>query len=420
MTPYHVVIQPSVLKGTLKVPPSKSVMHRALISAALSCGTSTITPYHPSDDIDATIHALTLLGIKISVKHDTLTVQGSSVLFAPKNAINVGESASTLRMLIPLTAHIKDPVVFKLGKQLSNRSLNNYLELYEDILVRDESILTVGYKPLPSIIHFDTIESSQTISGLLFAAPLQKENITVQVKTLVSTPYIDLTCAVLKQHSIQVNVQNNIFNIPGNQTFTPFNHQVEADYSQAAFFIASGLLHSTITLKDMPFDSLQADYKLLGILQSMGAKITFINGDLIATQSQLNGCAFDIIDCPDIAPILALIATQAHGVSTMVNTHRLIDKESNRLEAIVKTLTALGAHLEVQENCLIIHGKTPLKGGVTLDGYHDHRIVMMLTIAASIATDKITVLNAHAVCKSYPTFFDDFRRLNGQIHKRGV
>ncbi len=418
MKPFDVVIQPSALSGAVTVPPSKSLLHRALIGAAISQGTSTITPYVFSADINATINALRLLGVTINITDDCLVVTGMFPFKQPHTLIPVGGSASTLRMLLPLVSLVGQPVTFLTDNTLKNRPLDTYKSLYKTQLRITENTVTISKVNLPKEIRCDDLTSSQFISGLLFALPLLNQDTTLVINNPVSTPYIHLTCDVLRTHAIDITYHHNGFHIRGNQTYRSSDYVVEGDYSQAAFFIAAGLFHSTVTIHGLNYLSRQGDRVFIDFVKSMGANIVFDHDKIITKKSVLTGQSFDLKDCPDLAPIIACVATQAEGITTLVNVDRLVHKESNRLMAIIETLKALGAHIDYTDNTLTIKGVTPLAGSITLNGYHDHRMVMMLSIAASIAKGPITIKNAEAIHKSYPHFFEDYQALGGDVSFR--
>ncbi len=415
MNPFDVVIQPSALSGAVTVPPSKSLLHRALIGAAISQGTSTITPYSFSKDINATVNALRLLGVHIQEKDNHLRVTGVYPFKTPKADIPVGGSASTLRMLLPLASLVGKPITFLTDNTLKNRPLDTYKLLYKNQLMIDKGTVTIAKANLPKEIVCHDLVSSQFVSGLLFALPLLNQDTVLVINNPVSSPYIDLTCDVLTKHGIRFTTKDNSYYIQGNQTYQPFDYVIEGDYSQAAFFIAAGLFHSSVTIHGLNFFSKQGDRVFIDFIKTMGANIVFEDGHLISKKSALKGCSFDLKDCPDLAPIIACVATQAEGVTTLYNVDRLVHKESNRLSAIIETLSALGAHIDYHDNTLIITGVTPLSGSITLNSYQDHRMVMMLSIAASIAKGPITIKNAEAIDKSYPRFLKDYQALGGHV-----
>jgi len=130
--------------------------------------------------------------------------------------------------------------------------------------------------------------------------------------------------------------------------------------------------------------------------------------------SKTKGTTIDISDCPDLGPIISLLACLSEGTTHIKNISRLRIKESDRVQSTVSTLKKLGANITSSESEITIKGTSSLKGGVTLDSHNDHRIAMMISIAALVCEKEVTLTNANAVTKSYPGFFDDYKLLGGK------
>lgn len=415
MKSYAVTIYPSKLKGTLSIPPAKSMLHRALIAAALANGESVIAPIILSDDVLATINAIRAIGAKVQIKADKIVVRGVKSIKAVEREVEVYDSASTLRFMIPVASLAHKPITFKMRESLSNRPQKVYNTIFGDEMVQNNQSLTIK-KPLkPGIYHLDGTISSQFITGLLLTLPYLKEDSKIIVKNPSSKMYIDLTIKTLEAFNIVIKETDEGYLVKGNQTFKATSFNVDGDFSQAAFFLTAGYLHESIYAKNLYIESAQADKAYLEITKKMHGKLLNEEDGFRTMPSTLKATDIDLDANPDLGPILALLATQAEGVTTLYNAQRLRVKESDRIQSTVETLQALGANIEAEHDKMIIQGPTRLKGNKTLDSYHDHRIVMMLAIAGTICEQSITIKNAQFVNKSYPNFFEDLKHLGAKL-----
>lgn len=419
-TKVDIELFPSTLKGHIKAPPSKSLSHRALICASLAKGQSTITNIVYSEDILATIGALELLGAKFEKHKDKLIIKGIRKIKAPNEAINCNESGSTLRFLIPLFSLSNKKISFTGKASLIKRPQSVYQEIFKQdnnlFKVINNKIQVNGSVTAGEYLLKGDV-SSQFFTGLMFALPLLKENSTILVDgNLESKGYIDLTIQILEEFGIDVLEIENGYFIKGNQRYTPSNYKVEGDYSQAAFFLVGGVLNGLINVTDLEHESLQGDKAIIEVIKAMKGKVIYTENGYITESTPTSGTIVDLSNYPDLGPIIALLGSLSKGKTKIINAGRLRIKESDRIESTVKTLIALGANISSTKDEIIIHGKDTLKGGVTLDSYNDHRIAMMISIAASLSKEKVILTNANAVNKSYPNFFEDFKSVGGKIN----
>ena len=252
----------------------------------------------------------------------------------------------------------------------------------------------------------------------MFTLPLLNGDSTIKViGDLESKGYVDLTIDMLKQYGVKIENNNyQEFFIKGNQKYISQNHRVEGDYSQVAFWIVAGLLGEEITCLDMRKDSLQGDREIIDIVRTMGAKIDVLEDRIIVHPSKTYGSVIDASQCPDLVPALAALASVSEGRTVIKNAERVRIKESDRLEAMRCELNKLGADIEETKDGLIINGKFMLNGG-EVDGWNDHRIVMALSAVSSRCMGEIIINDSNAITKSYPTFFEDFKALGGEVHE---
>ena len=415
-----IVISPQKLSGSIKIPPSKSDAHRAIICAALSKGISTIKPVYLSDDIKATIKSVSKLGAKIDLISNKLIINGENTFSKQNIIINCQESASTLRFLIPVAAARGVKSTFVGTGNLPSRPIGVYLNCLPQFGVNFQTNsglplklsgkLRAGNYKIPGNI------SSQFISGLLFALPLLNDDSTIEItNSFESSAYVDMTINTKSQFGINIETLPYEYKISGKQKYRPNNYIIEGDYSQAAFFISAAILGNKIKILGLNKNSHQGDIKAIKIFKDFGANIKWSFNELIISPSVLHGIKIDASQIPDLVPILAVTACFAEGTTEITNAARLRMKECDRLNAISKTLNKLGANIKETQDGLIIKGVKSLKSG-TVDSFNDHRIAMALSIAAIMADGDIRITNAQSINKSYPTFFEDYNKLGGNSH----
>ncbi|KAJ51007.1 3-phosphoshikimate 1-carboxyvinyltransferase [Clostridium tetanomorphum] len=417
-------IEPCKLKGKIKIPASKSLCHRAVICAALAQGESNIENVILSDDIHATCKGMESFGAKIENKSEqSLIIKGNFPLNLQKETIDCIESGSTLRFLIPIALLSNKKVVFKGRGKLVSRPLNTYYEIFQrenikyindngNLPLQIEGTLKSGTFKVKGNI------SSQFITGLMFVLPLLQGDSKIIITTeLESKGYVDLTIDMLNKFGIKIENNNyKEFLIKGDQRYINRNYKVEGDFSQAAFWLVAGILGEEIQGEDLNINSLQGDKVIIDLIEKMGGNI-LIDNDLVKTKaSKTKGVIIDASQCPDLVPILTVLAALSEGETRIGNAERLRIKESDRLKAISTELNKLGADVQELEDGLIINGKQKLKGGI-VDSWNDHRIAMALAIASIKCTETVTITNSNAVNKSYPHFWEDFKKLGGKLYE---
>lgn len=412
-------ISASKLQGEVIPPPSKSILHRYIIGASLAKGISRIENVAYSDDIKATIIAMKELGAKITEEENSLLIDGTSTfLNLEKNKkiiIDCNESGSTLRFLIPISLINGNEVIFKGKGKLLKRPLEPYFFNFK------EKEITYEYKSENTISFKGNLKngvykiagniSSQFVTGLLFSLPLLKKDSKILIEgNLESKSYVDMTLDCLKDFGVKIENKNyEEFLIKGGQEYKKISHSVEADYSQAAFFIIANSIGANIKIKNLNLNSLQGDKKII---------------QLISTIDEWNRDERLIIDgrdTPDIIPILTLKAIASKKEIKIINIGRLRIKESDRLRAIVTEFSKLGYDLIEKEESIIINSKIGNnlenidKEIIEVSSHSDHRIAMMLAITTFYYRKKIKLDNLDCVKKSYPNFWEVFLSLGGKV-----
>ena len=413
----NITITPGLLKGAVTPPPSKSQAHRLLIAAALAEGESVLSNVALSQDISATIRCLEALGASFRREGDAIAVTGLGnrrERGGELPRLDCGESGSTLRFLIPVALALRGGGVFTGQGRLMDRPQGPYFDLFREkgifyeqkdgvLTVRGE--LTAGEYALPGNV------SSQFFTGLLFALPLLEGPSVLRSTTpLESGDYIAMTLDALGQFGVTFPAalsQPPQYHLPGGLSFRPARLTVEADWSNAAFWYAAAFLDSRLDIRGLNFQSAQGD-----------AIIT----KLYWTLARPGEADIDVSQCPDLVPPLAAMAALRGGgkVTRLVNAGRLRLKESDRLSAVTRVLTALGAQVEEGADSLTFVGADSLPGGAEVSAHNDHRIAMMAAIAATGCEAPVTVTGAECVAKSYPDFWEEYARLGGQLRREDM
>lgn len=424
-------INPSKLNGEVKIPPSKSMAHRAIICAALSDGLCIIENIDYSDDIIATIDAMNSLGASIVKYKEHIEVVG--IFGNYKNAkerriIDCNESGSTLRFLVPISLLFDGSSKFIGRGNLGKRPLTTYYNIFdaqgiEYSYEEDNLNLVVSGKLQPGTFEVEGNVSSQFITGLLFTLPLLKDDSKIIITTeMESKGYIDLTLRAMRDFGIEIiNNDYKEFIIKGNQKYNARNYRVEGDYSQAAFFLCADALGNDVLCKDLDLNSLQGDKEIIDILERMN--VVFSANDIGVKGTTKGGLVSTVIDgsqCPDIIPVLTAVAALSNGTTEIINAGRLRIKECDRLTAVTCELNKLGANIVEKEDGLIVTGVEKLNGGVEVWSHKDHRIAMTLAIASTKCEEPIVIRDYECIAKSYPSFFEDFKALGGNINEWNV
>ena len=383
-----VLITPGPLKGTVTPPPSKSIAHRAILAAALAGG-GTISNLAASQDIEATRRCIA-----------ALKAEGPDLPL-----LDCGESGSTLRFLIPLALVLRGDGIFTGRGRLMERPQKPYFDIFDEkgiFYEQKDGVLTVRGHLEPGEYRLPGNVSSQFVTGLLYALPLlDGDSEIVLTSTLESAGYVIMTENVLEKFGITAEEQDTGWVIPGGQVYQPCDFTIEADWSQAAFWYAAEFLGNLVEVSGMPKYSCQGDRKF---------------GRFYYRLTMPRNMGFSVADCPDLVPPLAAMAALRNGYTTYIgNAARLRIKESDRLATVTQALNALGAQVEEGPDFLKITGKDGLTGGVTVDCCNDHRIAMMAAVAATRCAEPVTLLGAECVSKSYPNFWEEYKRLGGKF-----
>ena len=391
-----ITISPRRLRGDLTVILSKSQAHRLLICAAFSDKPTLLQCAETNRDIEATADCLTALGAKILRTDSGYTV--FPVKAVPEQAeLHCRESGSTLRFLLPVAGALGVDALFTMEGRLPQRPLSPLWEEMERMgctLTRptSDTIRCTG-KLRPGAYRIDGGISSQYITGLLLALSLLGSGSQLEITGKAeSRPYIEMTKAA-------ISLFGGDPDHPGEKRFhSPGAVSVEGDWSNGAFFLATNELGSHLNLRGLDPDSPQGDRAVLGILPLLRSGAPRVSA----------------ADIPDLVPILSVAAASNHG-AVFTDIRRLRMKESDRVASVMAMLKSLGGRAEADDNTLTVF-PSGFTGGV-VDSFNDHRIAMSAAIAATVCTGPVTVLGAECVSKSYPGFWEEYRRLGGNYEQ---
>lgn len=392
------IIHPGKLSGSLSVIPSKSQAHRLLICAAFADGITELYCPEVNRDMYATAACLNALGADI--QRTSYGYRISPVREVSASAVlPCRDSGSTLRFMLPVVGALGVDALFQLEGRLAQRPLS---PLWEEMIRMGCSLSFEGKDQLRCTgklkageYQIDGGVSSQFITGLLLAAALIPGESRIRITGKVeSKPYIDMT----QDAMARFGCSSENYTVTGGKAFhSPGKFTVEGDWSNGAFFLAANTLGSRLQIENLSPDSLQGDRAAASLLIQLK-----------------DNCTISAADIPDLVPILSVAAACNRG-AVFTDIRRLRLKESDRVESTIAMICSLGGHAEATESTLTVCG-TGLTGG-TVDCVNDHRIAMAAAIAATVCTNDVILTGAQCVEKSYPKFFEEYRRLGGNYEQ---
>ena len=478
-------------ESPLAMPCSKSFAQRAIIAAALADGVSHLRGYSPCGDNEAALQVARMLGADVQKSGSEITVKGISASLGSLKQIldgqgqpsvaddgtprlHVGESGLLTRMMIPLMAQLcPQTVTFTGEKTLLGRPLTGAKEIMEAFGVESRCLdslrsldmtekcqldntlcvpLTVKGPLRPGRTDISGKHGSQIISGLLMGLPFADRNSTLKVHQPKSIPYMFITLEVLKKFGIKTGNEmlggrdflesdgdwslctDMVFKVKGGQNYKAADIDLEGDWSAAANFLVAGAIFGKAELQGLDTTSLQADLSIMDILMDAGASLSQTDGDrgnITVQRAPLRAFKVDASNCPDLFPIISVLAAFCQGTSRLAGVGRLANKESDRAKAIIEMLTQMGVKAKIEGDEMVIegyslaqrllcqmgkchleHSEGSVTGGLLQGGaytsHHDHRMVMALKVAALGADSPITIDDEQCVGKSFPQFHETF------------
>jgi len=418
-----VTVNPSALKGDIWANASKSSMQRACAASLIAARPVLLRNPGTSNDDLAALDIIRRLGAQIVETSEGLLIHSKGIKPITQE-IDCGESGLSIRMFTPIAALSSDPLTITGSGSLVSRPMNFFDEIFPLLQVEIQS--REGKLPLhikgplhPANLEIDGSLSSQFLTGLLMAfSAADSNNISIRVRNLKSKPYVDLTLEVMRRFGLKVpenrNYEEFYFNGASASSSEEIDYTVEGDWSGASFLLVAGALAGPIIIKGLDLHSTQADKAILQALKDSGAKLSLEEHQILVGPSELKSFQFDATECPDLFPPLVALAAYCKGCSVISGTSRLTHKESNRAITLQEEFGKMGIHIELQEDRMMVHGETGLRGAV-VHSRHDHRIAMACAIAALKAEGSVTIDEAKAIDKSYPAFYDHLIHLGANV-----
>ncbi len=401
-----VVINPKKLRGEIEAIASKSFAHRILIGAGLSQSPTEIRLNALSEDILATISCLEQMGASIEQGDGFLKVFPiQKPVESP--VLDCNESGSTARFLLPVAAAVLDSFTLTGKGRLPERPFSPICREMRNkgcIIETDKLPINVRGKLSSGDYYIEGNSSSQFISGLLFALPLLEGDSRIILTTpLQSVGYVDMTIEVLSLFGIEAEKTESGYFVKGGQKYLANSIiTVEGDWSNAAFYLSINALCGGVFVTGLNKTSTQGDRAITDVLKSL------------SDNNKANPLVIDVSQIPDLAPVIAVVASLTEGTTHIVGGQRLRIKESDRIATTYEMLKTLGALIEMTEDGFVIKGVKSLKGG-EVSGAGDHRIVMAAATAAVKCQNPVIINGAEAVNKSYPKFFKDYEAIGGDV-----
>ncbi len=421
------LVKKSDLKGSIKIPGSKSNTTRAVFIASLAEGKSIIRNPLPSADCLSTVKVCKNLGAEIDLGENWIVKGVGKKPKCPSMVLDSGNSGTTFYIALAVAGLVDGYSVIAGDPQLSERPAQPLIDSLNDLGAKAFSTRNTGTAPvvvkgilkggktkLPGI-------NSQWLTPLLISCPLSNGDTEVYVENLQEKPYIRMTLGWLKRQNISFKEENmEKFYLPGGQSYKPFNETIPGDWESACFpLVAAAITNSDITIYGVDINDYQGDKAIINILRDMGANIEVKdrgrNGIIVKGGKDFQGIEINCSDLPDIIPIAAVLGCRAKGKTVLTNLGASRLKETDRVRSITEELIKMGAKIEESENSLTIY-ESDLRGTL-IDGRNDHRIVMATTVAGFIAKDFTLINNAEYVKISFPNFFEIMSQLGANIER---
>jgi 3-phosphoshikimate 1-carboxyvinyltransferase len=413
-------IQPrSHIQASVKIPGSKSITHRALITAGLAKGVSRLDAFLDSEDTRYTVTGLREMGVDISVHKDHVTVSGIGNDFWPflqPREIFLGNSGTSYRLLLSIAALGRGQYILFGTPRMYERPIGHLVMALKAMGANVSYLEKEGYPPVSvrangirgGRIRIPGNISSQYISSLLLAGPYAKDDLEIEVTgDLVSQPYVDITVDVMERFGVRVVREDYAyFKVRAGERYQPSTFVIDGDVSAASYFWgAAAVTGGTVITENIhPVHTSQGDIGLLDILERMGCHVQRETDRVTVQGGGLIGVDVDMGDMPDVVPTLAAIALFAKGKTTIRNVAHLRYKESDRLRDTALEWIRLGGRVDVLGDGLIVHGGNKLSGA-EIDPHNDHRLAMSAAIIG-LKVPGITIKDAHCVNKSFPAFWN--------------
>lgn len=403
-------------------------MQRACAAALINKGTTIIDNAGNSNDEQAAKNIVQKLGATVESVRKQVVITSNDYIFnsdypGKHSIISVGESGLSLRMFAPLAALFKQEITLTGEGSILTRPVDFFEKVFPQLGVEvhtnNGKIPLQLHGPLkPKNITVDGSLSSQFLTGLLMAfAKSCKTPVSITVNNLTSKPYIDLTLDILKHFGFKVeNHHYERFDIFPRKIYSDHSvkYTVEGDWSNIAFLLVSGAIAGEVIVKDAVMNSSQGDKGVINALESCGAGLRITKNEIKVMQKDLTAFNFDATDSPDLFPPLVALAAYCKGTTTIKGVNRLLFKESNRAKTLQSEFEKMKVGITINGDLMLIKGSKNVKGA-KVSSHNDHRIAMACAVAALKAKGNTVIHHAEAVNKSYPSFFNDIKKLKAAV-----
>lgn len=415
-------------KASPRIAGSKSITNRALPLAAMAEGKSTLTGVLFADDTLRMIEALQKLGFTLAVDKPgkSISIEGLGGKIPNASAeLFCGNSGTTIRFLAALCAAGDGRYVLDGVERMRQRPIGELVEALGAIGASADYTGQPGYPPVRvgggisgGTCRFAASQSSQYISAILMAAPLARNAVNVElIGPVTSEPYVRMTLSMMQQFGITCRTSrcadnspaNRVIHIPHGSGYKARPYAIEPDASNASYFLAAAAIcpGAHVTIHGLGRDSLQGDVLFADLLRQMGANMMMeVDTIHLGGGRNLTGITVNMNGIPDMVQTLAVVALFAQGRTRIVNVGNLRVKETDRLAALEKELTKLGAVVSTTVDSIVID--PPAKPhGARICTYDDHRMAMAFAVAGT-RIPGVEIENPLCAAKTYPEFFQDF------------
>lgn len=406
------------LRGSIIIPPDKSISHRAAMFAALTKGVVNIKNFSKGADCHSTLKIVQQLGCEVKFHTDMdLTINAKNALHTPSSDLDCGNSGTTMRMMSGILAGQPFNCTLFGDVSLSKRPMKRVIlpltEMGAKFSHNDyKAPLKITGGKLHAITYNSPLASAQVKSAVLLAG-MFADGITT-----VNEPYQSRNHTELMLKYLEADIVENSLTSTSVRPciLTPKDMEVCGDISSAAFFMVAAAIvkNSKVTIENVGINYTRSG--IIDVFKKMGANIELLNervvsgesvADVKVSYSDLKAVTIEGADIPrliDEIPVIAVLATQAEGTTVIKDASDLRNKESDRISTIVSQLKSIGADIEERPDGMVINGKTPLKGGIEIDTHHDHRTAMSFYVAGLITEQPLLIKDFEWVNTSFPEF----------------
>ena len=406
------------LRGSIIIPPDKSISHRAAMFAALTKGVVNIKNFSKGADCHSTLKIVQQLGCEVKFHTDMdLTINAKNALHTPSSDLDCGNSGTTMRMMSGILAGQPFNCTLFGDVSLSKRPMKRVIlpltEMGAKFSHNDyKAPLKITGGKLHAITYNSPLASAQVKSAVLLAG-MFADGITT-----VNEPYQSRNHTELMLKYLEADIVENSLTSTSVRPciLTPKDMEVCGDISSAAFFMVAAAIvkNSKVTIENVGINYTRSG--IIDVFKKMGANIELLNervvsgepvADVKVSYSDLKAVTIEGADIPrliDEIPVIAVLATQAEGTTIIKDASDLRNKESDRISTIVSQLKSIGADIEERPDGMVINGKTPLKGGIEIDTHHDHRTAMSFYVAGLTTEQPLLIKDFEWVNTSFPEF----------------